>query len=72
MKLPRGYRSPEAVYAVEWEDAEGNSGGQIGAFSSRQVAEACRTQLVEVEGRTDLVINLIPVHTQLEDWEFDR
>jgi hypothetical protein len=70
--LPRGYRSPDAIYTVEWEDAEGNSGGQIGAFYSLQVAEACRAQLAEFEGRTNLVINLLPVHTRLEDWELDR
>ncbi|MDQ0693189.1 hypothetical protein QF047_004149 [Arthrobacter sp. W4I7] len=70
--LSRGYRSPEPIYTVEWEDVEGNSGGQLGAFYSLQVAEACRTQLVDAEGYTNLVINLIPVHTRLKDWELDR
>lgn len=68
---PKGYRSPEAIYVVEWEDAEGNSIGQLGAFYSLQDAEACRAQL-EFEGRTNLVIYPIPVHTRLEDWEYDR
>ncbi|MFD6163140.1 hypothetical protein ACFWF7_21935 [Nocardia sp. NPDC060256] len=71
MKLPRGYREPELVYSVEWYDEEGRSLGQLGAFFSMEMAEACVAQL-EAEGRTDLEINMIGVHTRLEDWQFDR
>jgi hypothetical protein len=68
MRLPNGYRRPELTYAVELHDPEGKSLGQVGAFFSMEGAEACRAQL-ESEGRTDLVINQIPVHTRLEDWQ---
>jgi len=71
MTLPRGYRSPETIYAVEVHDGEDKSVGQLGAFFSVHVAESCRAQL-EAEGRTDLVINLIPVHARRDDWQFDR
>jgi hypothetical protein len=70
MRLPSGYRSPETIYAVEWRDEDDLSLGQIGAFFSLETAEACLAQL-EAEGRTDLVVNMIPVHSRLQDWEFD-
>lgn len=71
MKLPRGYQAPELVWAVELLDEEGGHSYQLGVFFSKQTAEACRLQL-EVEGYTDLALNMIPVHTRLEDWQFDR
>jgi hypothetical protein len=72
MRLPNGYRPAEVCYAVELHDDEdGNSLGQVGAFFTLEAAEACLAQL-ESEGRTNLVINLIPVHLRLEDWQFDR
>lgn len=71
MKLPKGYREPAPVYAIEMLDKDDRSLGQLAAFMSREMAEACVAQL-EAEGHTDLVINMIPVHTRLEDWQFDR
>ena len=71
MKLPSGYRAPEAIYAVEWLDDDERSQGQIGAFFSEETAEACMAQL-QAEGRTDLVVNVIPVHSRLQDWQWDR
>jgi hypothetical protein len=71
MKLPKGYRKPELFYAVELFGEDGRSSGQLAAFSSEQTAAACIAQL-EAEGWTDLAINMIPVHTRLEDWQFDR
>ncbi|RJO70661.1 hypothetical protein D5S18_25970 [Nocardia panacis] len=71
MELPKGYREPKLVYAVELLDEDDRSVGQLGAFVSREMAEACVARL-EVEGCTDLVVNMIPVHTRLEDWQFDR
>ncbi|MEU1432103.1 hypothetical protein ABZ412_34055 [Nocardia sp. NPDC005746] len=71
IKLPNGYREPESVYAIEMLDKDDRSLGQLGAFISRETAEACVAQL-EAEGRTGVVINRIPVHSRLEDWQFDR
>ncbi|MFE3027173.1 hypothetical protein [Nocardia tengchongensis] len=71
MKLPKGYRHPELVYAVELLDEDDKSPGQLGTFFSEETAQACVAQL-EAEGRADLVVNMIPVHTRLEYWEFDR
>jgi hypothetical protein len=71
MRLPNGYRSPESIYAVELHDEDDNSLGQLGAFFSLQAAEACMAQLAAA-GHTDVVVNVIPVHPRLQDWEFDR
>ena len=71
MRLPKDYCSPEMVYAVEQENEEGESVGQLGAFFSEQAATRCQSRL-EADGFTKLHINLIPVHVGLEDWEFDR
>ena len=45
--------------------------GQIGAFFSAANAQQCLAQLV-AEGRDDLRINMIPVHSRVKDWHFDR
>ncbi|MEU9742615.1 hypothetical protein AB0E12_25870 [Micromonospora chersina] len=71
MILPKGYRSPELAFAVEETDEHGESLGQLGAFFSLHAAEACLSRL-ESEGFTNLHINMIPIHTRLDDWEFDR
>jgi hypothetical protein len=71
MLLPKGYRAPELVYAVEEHDENAGSHGQLGAFFTEQEARNCIAQL-EAAGHTDLVINLIPVHLHVQDWEFDR
>jgi hypothetical protein len=72
MRLPKGYREPEMVYAVEWHDEEGRSLGQAGAFFSRQAAETCLSGLQSGGGSGDLVINMIAVHSRIADWQFDR
>ncbi|GAA1550121.1 hypothetical protein GCM10009804_03390 [Kribbella hippodromi] len=71
MKLPSGYRQPEWIYAVEWFDEDEKWHGQAGAFFSQEAAEACMAQL-EAEGQTDMVVNMIPVHSRLQDWQWDR
>lgn len=71
MRLPSGYREPELIYAVDWHDEDDRSLGQLAAFFSMEAAEACMARL-EAEGHTDLVVNIIPVHSRLQDWEFDR
>ncbi|WBQ05973.1 hypothetical protein [Kribbella sp. CA-293567] len=58
------------VYIVEWLDDDDMSLGQIGAFFSEETAQACIAQL-EAEGRTDLAINMIAVHSRLQDWEWN-
>lgn len=71
MFLPKGYRSPEVAYAVEQTDERGENLSQRAAFFTLQAAEECLSRL-ESEGFPNLHINLIPVHTRLDDWEFDR
>jgi len=69
--LPKGYREPELVYAVEERDENGHSHRQLGAFFTEREALSCIARL-EVAGDSGLVINLIPVHLRIQDWEFDR
>ncbi len=71
MWLPKGYRSPEMVYEVEQEADDGSLVNHLGAFFSKQEATALMA-LLDREGRTNLRINLIPVHQRVADWEFDR
>lgn len=71
MKLPSGYRPPESIYVVEWLDDDDRSLGQIGAFFSQEAAEACMAEL-EAEGRTGLAVNIIAVHSRLQDWQWNR
>ena len=72
MRLPRGYREPEMIYTVEWHDDEGRSLGQAGAFFSSEAAETCLSELRAGAGQGELVINMIAVHSRLEDWRNDR
>jgi hypothetical protein len=72
MRLPSGYREPEVIYTVEWHDEAGRSLGQAGAFFSLQAAEDCLSELGAGSGQSELVINMIPVHSRLADWCFDR
>jgi hypothetical protein len=67
----KGYSSPEVAYAVEETVERGENPRQLGAFFSFQAAEACLSRL-KSEGSTNLHINMIPSHTRLDDWEFDR
>ncbi|MFC9692126.1 hypothetical protein ACFTSF_26485 [Kribbella sp. NPDC056951] len=71
LKLPSGYRAPELIYSGEWLDEDDKSYGQIGAFFSEEMAEACMARL-EAGGRTNLVVNAIAVHSRIQDWEWDR
>jgi len=72
MLLPMGYRSPELVFAVErYHEELECSRGQLGVFVEEADALACKRQL-EAEGRDDIVINHLVVHSSLTDWEFDR
>ena len=71
MRLPNGYRSPEAIWAVEEFDEEDRSLGQFGVFFSVEAARACMTQLA-AEGHTDLAVIPISVYSRLQDWEHDR
>ena len=72
MKLPKGYQEQETIYAVEWNDEEGRSLGQAGAFFSLQAAEACLSELRAGSGGGELVINMISVHNRVADWRWDR
>lgn len=71
---PAGYVKPQLVHLVEIVieiDGDEASLGQIGGFFSREEAEAALTQL-EAEGRSNLVINTVSVHTRAVDWQYDR
>lgn len=72
MKLPDGYRSPVSVYAVECVDEDDGSSHQLGVFFDEEVARACRAQLRAEDRLRETVINYLPVHSRLEDWERDR
>jgi hypothetical protein len=64
-----GYREPVVVYLVEESDSDGQS-RQIGGFASLADAERLQARLLG-EGR-QTVINLVPIHQSLEDYEHDR
>lgn len=69
--VPEGYEPPFPVYAVERTDPSGDTpAGQVGAFTSLEEAEKLWSRL-DAEGET-VVINGIPVHRRLEDYEHDR
>jgi hypothetical protein len=70
MLLPKEYRAPELVYVVEAHD-DRESHTQLGAFFNEHEARNCIARL-EADGHTDLIINMIPVHLRVQDWEFDR
>jgi hypothetical protein len=71
MLLPKRYRDPEDVYAVEWDDEEDGGTRQLGVFFEEAAAKRCRERL-EAEGWSNLRINVLSVHMSLGDWEFDR
>lgn len=71
MRLPRGYRNPEFVYSVVQLDENGDTTGPVfGTFFSEKEAKASIARL-EGRGVHDLAINWLPVHSRLQDWEFD-
>lgn len=70
---PDGYVEPQLVWSVESEP-DGDSGRAVGlgAFSTEAEARALLHRLA-AEGRwPNLVLNMIPVHQWIEDWEWDR
>jgi hypothetical protein len=70
---PADYEEPSIVWSVEYTDArEPGWRYQLGAFTTE--AEACKL-LRQMDGTgsyDELVINLIPVHQTVQDWEWDR
>lgn len=66
-----GIPQPELAYAVEQTDEHGENLSQLAAFFTLQAAEECLSRR-ESEGFSNLHINLIQVHTRLDDWELDR
>lgn len=77
--LPRGYRMPSPVYAVEWRDSRDGSSSQLGVFTTEADARACMARLVQegwkecdVDDDDGLYINFLAVHERLKDWEWDR
>jgi hypothetical protein len=71
---PEGYTEPSVVYCVEYVDPREPEAGwhQLGAFTTESEAQRLRGRLVAEGFFAELLINLIPVHQRVEDWEWDR
>jgi hypothetical protein len=70
---PDTYQHPIIAWLVEYsEQREPGVSFQAGAFTSE--AEARRLlERIESDGwRSDVRLNVVPVHQNLEDWEWDR
>ena len=72
MKLPKGYVSPEIAYMVELETDE-DGPIQYGAFFSEVPAQRLMERLIR-DGHDEerLRINMVAIHSRLEDHEWDR
>ena len=72
MKLPKGYVSPETAYVVEFETDE-DGPVQYGAFFSEAHASRLKDRLIRdgVDAER-LRINIVAIHSRLEDYEWDR
>ncbi|WP_141798824.1 SPOR domain-containing protein [Nocardioides sp. SLBN-35] len=71
---PEGYIEPITAWCVEYVDPREPEVGshQVGTFTTETEAEKLRRRLVAEGFFAELHINLIPVHTRVEDWEWDR
>lgn len=71
---PEGYSEPSLAWCVEYVDPREPEAGshQIGAFTSESEAHKLRDRLVAEGFFAELLINLVPVHQRVEDWEWDR
>jgi hypothetical protein len=70
---PADYKQPSNVWAVEYMD-ERQPGWrfQAGAFTTEAEARKLLRQLEKTGAYGGLLINLIPVHETVQDWEWDR
>jgi hypothetical protein len=70
---PADYKQPSIVWAVEYTD-ERQPGWrfQAGAFTTEAEARKLVRQLEKIEAYGEFLINLIPVHQTVQDWEWDR
>lgn len=71
MQLPARYNSPFLVYLVERIDGRDNSVGQVGGFTTLEVAQECVAQL-ESEATSSLRVNQMAIHERVADWHYDR
>lgn len=70
---PACYRPPLIVWVVEYtDDRQSGSQFQAGAFTTQVEAERLMNQLSRNGSSGEILINMIPVHRKLEDWEWDR
>jgi len=66
---PEGYVDPTPVYLVEFAD---DAPGQLAGFTTMEAATSLIDQL-DAEGRHGpLHINIVAIHTRVEDWNYDR
>lgn len=67
---PDGYMEPFLVWAVE--TIRGLDGSiQFGVFTTEAEAQGLVDQLT-AEGYVNLHLNMLPVHSRVIDWEYDR
>jgi len=66
---PPGYQFPMTAYLVERTSAGETC--QLGAFTSQFEADRLVTRLA-AEGFADLEVNVVSVHRNVADWEWDR
>jgi len=70
---PADYEQPSVVWAVEYTDErQPGQRFQAGAFTTEAEARKLVRQLEKIGAYGELLINLIPVHQTVQDWEWDR
>jgi hypothetical protein len=70
---PDTYQHPIIAWLVEYSDArEPGLTFQAGAFTSEAEARRLLERLESDDWRSDLHLNTVAVHQNLEDWEWDR
>jgi hypothetical protein len=67
---PAGYVEPFVVWAVE-TIREPDGSVQYGVLTTEAEAQALLDQLT-TEGYVNLHLNMLPVHSRVIDWEYDR
>jgi hypothetical protein len=70
---PADYQQPIVVWLVEYTDnRQPGWRFQAGAFTTEAEAQKLLNRLGETGSYADLLINMVPVHRTIQDWEWDR
>lgn len=72
LRAPAGYQQPVLVHLVETRAPEDDGPRQLGAFDSEPVAARCVQRLRDEGWPHEVWLNMVAVHSQLEDWQHDR